>query len=272
MMTPDDLVALTNRETLAALMLERLAAMEANLKAQWRRHNIQHFVVDDLLPPAVAHALFGAFPGPDQMTLRRGLRQNTYVKSHLDPSCPQLGAAVRAFQDPRVVAALAELAGVPKLLPDVSLSSSGIGLMTRGGFLNPHIEPSHDERHENYRVLQATYHLTPDWRLSDGGHLELWHNGPQGYPTTTLAKFNRLIVLATHRGSWHSISPVDSRRHRCCIYNCYYSPRSLEMDEYDHIDVFRGRPDQWFRDLWLRGEQNARQFWRKTLAPPRSDD
>lgn len=268
MMIRDELEALAHRETLAALIVERLNEARTSVTAQWQRYQIQHFVVDELLPPSLANALFAEFPAPSHMRLVRGLRQNTYVTNHLRSHLEEI---VRAFQDPSVLDALSEVVGATQLLPDANLSASGISLMTRGGFQNPHIEPSHDEFRQNYRVLTANYHLTPDWRLSDGGHLELWHDGLSSYPTTTLAKFNRLIVIATHRASWHSISPVDSRRSRCCIFNCYYSPESLVREEYDHLDVFRGRPEQWIRDLWLRGEQNARQFWRKTLSPRSGD-
>ena len=258
-----NMVGFATRYTLAALIVERLRAMRRMLDVQWRRHEIQHLVVDDLFPQRIAQALFHEFPGPEQMTLHRGLEQRIYVKRNFGPQRSLLEEAVRAFQQPEVAQVLSEVVGASRLLPDTQLDASGISLISRGGFLNPHIPQSHDDLRQHYRVLNLVYHVTPDWRLSDGGHLELWHAGPNGHPTTTLAKFNRLIVMATHRASWNSISRVDARRHRCSLFNCYYSPCSLNMGEYGHLDVFRGRPEQKIRDLLLRGERSARLLLRK---------
>jgi hypothetical protein len=40
----------------------------------------------------------------------------------------------------------------------------------------------------------------------DGGNLELWPTGPKGQPITIVSKFNRLVVMITHKQSWHSVS------------------------------------------------------------------
>jgi Rps23 Pro-64 3,4-dihydroxylase Tpa1-like proline 4-hydroxylase len=52
--------------------------------------------------------------------------------------------------------------------------------MTRGHYLNPHIDNSHDKFRADYRVLDLLYYTSPDWQVEFGGSLELWPNGPRG--------------------------------------------------------------------------------------------
>ena len=56
-------------------------------------------------------------------------------------------------------------------------------------------------------MLNLLYYVTPDWTASsEGANLELWPDGPTGKPVTIVSKFNRLVVMVAHKGSWHSVS------------------------------------------------------------------
>ena len=46
--------------------------------------------------------------------------------------------------------------------------------MGRNGFLNPHIDNSHDGDIRLYRALNLLYYVFPSWQRSNGGNLELW--------------------------------------------------------------------------------------------------
>lgn len=70
--------------------------------------------------------------------------------------------------------------------------------MAHKNYLNPHLDNSHDAERERWRVLNLLYYVTPDWHLGDGGHLELWLDGPKKVPLHIESKFNRLVVMATH--------------------------------------------------------------------------
>jgi len=144
-----------------------------------------------------------------------------------------------------------------------SLDAGGVSLMARGHYLHPHIDNSHDMDRARYRVLNLLYYVSPDWRIEDGGHLELWPRGTRGEPLTLHSKFNRLVVIATNRTSWHSVSAVRTDRNRTCVSNYYFSPVSPEADDYFHVTSFRGRPGQPVRDLLLRADAALRALVRK---------
>ena len=90
-------------------------------------------------------------------------------------------------------------------------------------FLNPHLDNSHDKERNRWRVLNLLFYVTPNWMDSNGGHLEIWPEGLKQDQTTLYSRFNRLIVMATHDQSWHSVSPVVADASRNCVSNYYFS-------------------------------------------------
>ena len=178
---------------------------------------------------------------------------------------PLLEEAVYAFQDQRLVGLLGEITGIKDLYPDDHLYAGGISLMSKGCFLNPHIDNSHDYEGEKYRVLNLLYYVTPDWKEENGGNLEFWDRGVKEHCRTIVSKFNRLAVMTTYRSSWHSVSKVSAGHSRCCISNYYFSPHSNEGKEYYHVTSFRGRPEEKLRDLVLLGALAVRNLIGKCI-------
>jgi Rps23 Pro-64 3,4-dihydroxylase Tpa1-like proline 4-hydroxylase len=197
------------------------------------------------------------------MMLRKSLRELKYVTAQMDRCASLLQEIVFAFQDPRVVAAVARATALEALEPDSKLYAGGVSLMGQGHYLNPHIDNSHDMDRARYRVLNLLYYASPDWRIEDGGNLELWPRGMRAEPVTLHSKFNRLVVIATNRSSWHSVSEVRTDRSRTCVSNYYFSPVSPEGADYFHVTSFRGRPEQPLRDLLLRADAMLRALVRK---------
>lgn len=248
-----------DRSVLASQIVERLASHREQLREKWERDPIANLIVDDLFPLETARALFEAFPATAQLTAKRSLRESRFVGEQIDAYAPLLREAVHAFQAPRVIEAIGRLTELPGLLEASQPSACGISVMERGNFMNPHLDGSHDLAQLNRQALSVLYYVTPDLRLADGGHLELWHDGPDAEPTTILSKFNRLVVMATHAASWHSVSPLQTARQRCCIWSYYYQPYSAQPHNDNHVASFRGRPEQKLRDLLLRADTFARQ-------------
>jgi Rps23 Pro-64 3,4-dihydroxylase Tpa1-like proline 4-hydroxylase len=204
---------------------------------------------------------------------RSSIRESKYVSSQMNRHDPLLEEAVFAFQDPRLVALLSEIAGIEDLAADPHLYASGLSLMKQGDFLNPHLDNSHDKDRAQYRVLNLLYYVTPEWSEDSGGNLELWDDGPGGTQRTVVSAFNRLVCMATHRGSWHSVSAVRVPRDRTCISNYYFSGKPLGGLEYFHVTSFRGRPEQRIRGLILRVDSLARSalrlVFRKGVVAPK---
>lgn len=254
------------RSQIANRIAARLEAERDTIARQWDASApINHFIVDDLLPPEWAHQIRGAFPPESSMTLKRSLRELKYVAAQMNKYDPRLEEAIYAFQAPEIVAFIQELTGLKALEPDERLYAGGISLMASRHFLNPHVDNSHDKDRERYRVLNLLYYVSPEWTEANGCNLELWPQGPRGKPITLLSRFNRLIVMVTHQGSWHSVSRNISGQNRCCVSNYYFSREPVGGRDYFHVTSFRGRPEQPLRDLLLRTDISLRMLLRRVF-------
>jgi Rps23 Pro-64 3,4-dihydroxylase Tpa1-like proline 4-hydroxylase len=252
-----------NRDELAAPIVTRISLQKEEWKRQWQEHRVRSFVVDDLLPDTVARAIFATFPPAQDMTLKESLRERKLVSAQMNKHHRVLEEAIYAFQDVHVTALLEEITGLKRLEPDSQLYAGGISMMTKGHFLNPHIDNSHDKDRARYRVLNLLYYITPDWKEEYGGNLELWNHGPKGHARTIVSRFNRLVVMQTDRHSWHSVNPVRYDGRRCCISNYTFSPHPADTSDYFHVTSFRGRPEQPMRDVVLQADGLLRMGIRK---------
>jgi Rps23 Pro-64 3,4-dihydroxylase Tpa1-like proline 4-hydroxylase len=258
-----EVMGLRARAEIAELIVARLAAQKDRLASEYRRMAVPHFVLDNLLPEDLAMDIALAFPATSQMTLKSSLRELKYVTAQMNRCNPLLEEAIFAFHDERVVTLIAELTGLQQVEPDRLLYAGGISVMSEGHFLNPHLDNSHDKTRQRYRVLNLLYYASPGWQPQSGGGLELWPDGPKGAQITIPNLFNRLVVMATNRRSWHSVARVRSEAPRCCLSNYYFSAVSPEVEDYFHVTSFRGRPEQPVRDIVLRADIGLRMLLRK---------
>jgi Rps23 Pro-64 3,4-dihydroxylase Tpa1-like proline 4-hydroxylase len=248
-----------DRRILSALLVDRVSRIKEDLRRQFLESGrVNTFVIDDTLPDSVARQVSESFPGESEMARRASLREKKYVSSQMNLHDPLLEEVVYAFQDAGFTKLLGEITGLNGLEPDPELYASGLSLMTRGDFLNPHLDNSHDRNRVRYRVLNVLYYVSPDWRREYGGSLELWDEGPRGKWRTIPSQFNRTVCMITHPGSWHSVDAVTVNRRRRCISNYYFSPQPALATPYFHVTSFRGRPEQPVLDLALRMESAAR--------------
>lgn len=225
--------------------------------------SIGYFYIDNILPEALANECFKVFPGKSEMKQLKSIKEYKYVSAQMDKHDVLLEAVIYAFQDEKIVRLIGDICNVESLYPDDSLYAGGLSLMGHHNFLNPHLDNSHDAERERWRVLNLLYYVTPDWKKENGGHLEVWPNGPKKDPVLLESKYNRLIVMATHQSSWHSVNKVVVDNNRCCISNYYFSDDALKETDKFHITKFRGRPDQTFTNLVLDLDAAARMLVRK---------
>lgn len=258
-----------NRSTYAQFIYERLNPMKGDLRKQFLEGNrISTFIVDDLLPGELAEEAYAAFPPASALVLKKSLKEDKYVGVQMDEYNPLLEEIVYAFQDQKLVSLLEEITEIENMYADPHLYASGLSLMGKGQFLNPHLDNSHDKEQKGYRVLNLLYYVTPGWRFEYGGNLELWDGGLKRTPRVIHSQFNRLVCMATHRTSWHSVQPIRVDEKRSCVSNYYFAPRALETtDEYFHVTSFRGRPGQPMVDFIVRMDGVLRQIARRVLSP-----
>lgn len=254
-----------NRKEIALLIVEKLTKEKATLKALYAssKKEIGFFYVDDLLPEDLVNAIYKSFPQLSETKQRKNIREHKYVAYQMDKYNPLLEEVIYAFQDESVVNAVSEICGLKNILPDDNLYAGGMSLMSKNNYLSPHLDNSHDKDRQLWRVLNLLFYVTPDWQLENGGNLELWNKGLKESPIIIESRFNRLVVMATHQESWHSVNKVVVDKVRCCVSNYYFSETSLTKNDDFHITTFRGRPSQKIKDVVFRIDNSLRSSIRK---------
>ncbi len=254
-----------DRTGIADLIVAKLTAERGRARLEFQQPGrIGSTWIDDLLPVELAGRLYDLFPDSDRMTLKRSIKELKYVAAQMDAYDPLLEEALYAFQDPRVVELIGEITGLGALEPDDKLYAGGISVMKKGGYLRPHLDNSHDAGQGRYRVLNLLYYVTPDWEEADGGSLQLWDNGPLTEPRTIGSRFNRLVLMITDKGSWHSVNEIRADGRRCCVSNYYFSAQSPEASDYFHATSFRGEKAG-VSDMIMQADNALRTTILKTL-------
>jgi Rps23 Pro-64 3,4-dihydroxylase Tpa1-like proline 4-hydroxylase len=256
-----------NRKDFADIIYNKIVEQIENVKKQFdeSKNKIGYFYIDDLLPTDLATYIYESFPKPEDTTLKRNLREYKHIAAQMDKYNPILEEIIYAFQDARIVKLIGEICEIKDVYPDSNLYAGGISMMGYENYLNPHLDNSHDKDRNLWRVLNLLYYVTPDWDVENGGNLEIWPNGIKDEQITIHSKFNRLAIMATHQGSWHSVSPVKINRIRCCVSNYYFSTEALLSSDEFHVTSFRGRPEQKAVDLILRADNTLRMGLRKVF-------
>jgi len=258
---------LADRVQLADFILARLEPEVVRLRDEFQSPGrVFACQVMDLLPTEYANKIFERFPVSEAMMLKRSIKENKHVAAQMDGFHPLLEEAVYAFQDPRVVALISRITGLSALEPDVDLYAGGISAMSKGAYLRPHLDNSHDKGRERYRVLNLLYYVTPGWQESYGGSLQLWDDGPRGAPRTFPSTFNSLVIMLTNKRSWHSVNEVLEDGRRCCLSNYYFSKVSPDENDYFHATSFRGEPGQIASDIIMRADNALRTTVLKLLG------
>jgi len=249
------------RDEIALLILESLTKEKLALAEMYQKSidSIGYFYIDDLLPEALVSEIHNAFPKPDEMMLKKSIREFKYVSAQMDKYDAILEEIIFAFQDQKIVDLISQICHCKALEPD----AGGISMMGRDHFLNPHLDNSHDKDRNRWRVFNLLYYVTPNWKLENGGHLELWPNGLDKPPVLIENKFNRLVLMATHNKSLHSVNKVESDAERCCVSNYYFSNSPLMNSDTFHVTSFRARPGEVISDKLLQLDTFVRMSIRK---------
>lgn len=258
-----------NRETLVNLLLARLAPLVDKLSEDFemsrKEVGVRYCVIDKLLPSDIAEQIFSAFPNPESMRLMNSFREKKYTSKSFDKFDPLVGDITFAIQDPRVVAVVERITNIKDQIPDSSLYAGGLSAMSKGQYLGPHLDNSHDGTRTYYRTLNLLYYVTPNWNLENGGNLELWDERVRK-KATIASLFNRMVIMETTPASWHSVNEVRVESVRKCVSNYYFSPSSPTGTDYFNVTSFSARPEQPVLRLIASVDNRLRQTLRK-LAP-----
>lgn len=253
------------RERLVQLILDRLDGDASTIKAEFAQERgigAKFAAIDGLLPVSIAEQIANVFPPASDMRLMDTFRERKHTTKDLKRFDPMIEDITFAFQDERIVKKVAEMTGISDAVGDPRLYAGGLSAMTRGHFLNPHIDNSHDGERKNYRVLNLLYYVTPGWKAENGGNLELWDSKVRN-PIEIPSLFNRLVLMSTNDNSWHSVNEVRVDGIRRCVSNYYFSPSSPNGYDTFHVTYFMARPEQKFLRVVTRLDSELRSRLRR---------
>lgn len=254
---------MTDTEKLSKIITDKINNLSEQLRIQWNNPldtKTRYFVIDDLLPEAIASDIFNTFPKNEDIWFQRhSFREKKKTFAKLEKIDPLIAHITDAFHKSNVLDSVMNVTKIDQLEADPELYAGGISMMGKDDFLNPHIDNSHDTDRKRYRRLNLLFYITPDWKNENGGNLELWDDRVTE-PKTITSKFNRLVVMETNKNSWHSVSKVVVNKNRCCVSNYYFSSASPEHKDYYHITAFLGRPNEKFKRAYGRVDNLLRQF------------
>ncbi len=253
------------RIELADLIYSTILSKKEEAKIQFlaTKDAIGYFFIDAILPIEIAEQINTVFPKSGEMVLKKSIREDKYVAAQMNLYHPILEEIIYAFQDERIVTLIAEICEIEEAFADENLYAGGLSMMGNHQFLNPHLDNSHDKDRERWRILNLLYYVTPNWEEENGGNLELWPKGLKQNQITLHSKFNRLVVMATHNNSLHSVSPVKFDGFRRCVSNYYFSKNPILKTDTFHVTSFRGRPENKITDTILQLDTWCRMTLRK---------
>lgn len=243
------------RELLTKFIVSNLQKKKELLKDQFEKSRnlvgVRHCFLDGLLPEEMALQISNAFPDYSVMRSMQSFRERKYTSKSFDNFNPILKEMTFAIQKDVVIQIIDEITGIPNQLADPTLYAGGLSMMPRNCFLNPHVDNSHNSDRSFYRTLNLLYYITPNWKMENGGNLELWDTKVRN-KVTIESRFNRFVLMETNPWSWHSVSLVKVDNSRNCISNYYFSKKSPTGRDYFHVTSFSERPDEkWKYPIFL---------------------
>ena len=172
------------RNQIASLIFNRLTIEKETLKKQFSdsKNQIGYFYIDKLLPLDLIEEIHRHLPKLSDSELKKNIREYKYVAYQMNKYHPILEEIIYAFQEEKVVSIIAEICNLQDILPDKNLYAGGVSLMKKNNYLQPHIDNSHDKDQKLWRVLNLLFYVSPNWKLENGGNLELWNNGYRTCP------------------------------------------------------------------------------------------
>jgi Rps23 Pro-64 3,4-dihydroxylase Tpa1-like proline 4-hydroxylase len=248
------------------LLAEKLNSNKEALQTYWKNSKpVKHVFLDDVFPTDIVLQLYNSYPKASDLLLRNSLRERKRVGVQLDKYDSIVADFQYCFLDEKILNIVESITNIKNLAIDPSFYASGISVMAKNDFLNPHLDNSHDGDRNLYRVINSLYYCSPEWKIEDGGNLELWDTS-LNFPEVIHSKFNRLVLMETNETSWHSVQKIKVDKQRNCVSNYYFSQNSGSGKTYFNVTSFKGRPNENIRNLILILDSFVRNTIRK-LAP-----
>ena len=257
-----------NRVEFAKLIVKRIKESDINFLAKSYANSgkINFLIIDDLLPVKLVSELNNVFPEEKLLNHKNTLQENKYTSVSFSNSHEIIEECIYAFHQKIVIDLISKITGIKDLKFDNELYAAGISSMSKGCFLNPHIDNSHDRELKNYRRLNLLFYVSKNWQSNDGGELVLYPDGVGKKEVSIGCNFNRLVIFKTDKVSYHSVKKIKSNeKRRKCITNYYFTETSPEGYDYYHSTSFIGFRNEYFKDAILKLNSFSRTFTKKLV-------
>lgn len=232
----------------------------------------RHLIIDQFLDSELATKAFQVFPKMAEMDTLKDFRQYKAQDPNLNKFHPIFPEIIfEHLHSERFLEILARITGMSDLIPDRQLYAAGLAQGENGSFLNVHIDNSSHPAQKWYRRLNLLIYLNKHWTEEKGGHLELWQPD-MSESVKILPIFNRMVIFATDRQSWHGYSQVNTKdgdtRKSINIY--YFTEQSPDGTDYYHITSFKARQQEQINKVLYPVDNMVRNMVRSLR--PRKDD
>ena len=114
-----------------------------------------------------------AFTKSHKSDTKKNLKELKYIRYQTSAYNVILEDVIYAFQSKEVVREIGTICALEAIIPDRSVHRGGTSLMTKNNFLSQRLDNSHNKTPNLWLVLNLLYYVNPDWKLEDGGNLEL---------------------------------------------------------------------------------------------------
>ncbi|WP_320533745.1 2OG-Fe(II) oxygenase [Robbsia andropogonis] len=209
-----------------------------------------HVVMENFFVDDVAIFLATKFPTMDQMpnVFREPMSYKGQL-SDIDGKWPEFSEIFRVLQSKETRNFFSKISGICNLKDDSILAGGGLHQSPANGFLDLHVDANfHPIDKMMHRRLNLIVYLNRGWSENWGGDLQLWSdekNKPKKLCQSVMPAFNRAVLFATTRTSWHGVGPVNcpngNARKSLALY--YYTDTRPESELYSDSSV-----------IWMGGE------------------
>ena len=258
-----------NKIEISELIKNRLTEIGINFLRKKYEHSgsINHLIIDNLLPNEVASKLNFHFPREEELNHLNAPQENKFVGVYFSDKQNLVQECLYAFQEQSILKIIGQITNIKNLIGDPELYAGGVSSMSKGCFLNPHIDNSHDRNLEKFRRLNLLYYVNQDWiPTEDGGQLVLYPEGIKNKEEEIHCKFNRLVIMRTDNKSIHGVKKILSKTNRRkCISNYYFSKNSPSGKRYYHSTSFRGFKREFIKGTYLQLNAFARTYAKKVI-------
>jgi Rps23 Pro-64 3,4-dihydroxylase Tpa1-like proline 4-hydroxylase len=203
-----------------------------------------HVIIDNFFEPDVANYLENNFPKMTEMpTIFKEPMSYKGQLSDIKKYWPKFTKHFNFLQSQGFRDSISDITGISNLLKDDIMAGGGLHQSPKSGFLDIHVDANkHPFNKKLHRRINLIIYLNKHWKDDYGGSIELWSDNkykPGKIIKSVLPKFNRAVIFATNRTSWHGVEeincPEGESRKSIALY--YYTKSRPENELYEDSSV-----------------------------------